>query len=203
MSCACCVPPCSSQDTLGVLGDDSRHRAVGIVSQQFALRFICDNRDMLGTLATLPASAIVAQSLSAFPFITIPSTLTGIAAVQAMVDNRLTALTVVDSESGVLVGCLTRKLLHALASIGTDDEFSEAMGWNVVDLLVRLQSDAGVPPGAALPIVHPSDTFGTVLEVMVGAFADVVHVVTADMIPSGVITPLDIIRAVRPPKGGL
>ena len=190
---------------LAVLDFTERHRAVGVITPWYLVRFLCDNRESLGTLGTLPMSVLLPKLQHADVRVYTDASL-GVALRAMMAAKTAVVASVVDRDTGRLVAALSKREQHALATLGTDIEFNEALDLNVVDAITNVQTMTRITSASktlALATVHLTDTYATVVELMAASELDVVHVVDEVMRPMGIVTAFDMIRAVRPPLGGL
>lgn len=172
-------------------------QSVGVILATYLLRYLSDNRDLLGVLATMPASLLMNPTPAVGE---LQQNMRD--ALAAMAAANVPVLPVVaGGGSRTLVSALAPWHLMLLAGLGTNAEFNAAVANNVADFLMSVEGLLGAP--TTTPTVRATDTYGTVLELMVAAAVPAVCVVTDDNQLVGAITHLDMIRAARPPLGGL
>jgi CBS domain-containing protein len=189
------------QENLAVLDMSPEQWPIGIITPKYLIRFLNEVRSTLGGLALLPVSELMANTVIAAPKVTVEATVGE--AVDALVNARVTTIPVVDTLTGKLVSALGRAEIHVLATLPTDDDFNDAMGMMVADYLDDFRAMVELDASSSTQTVRPTDTLNTVLELMTASGASAVHVLNDERQPIGLVTDFDVIRAVRPPTGGL
>jgi CBS domain-containing protein len=189
------------QENVAVLDKSPEQWPIGIITPKYLIRFLNEVRSTLGSLSLLPVAELMSGTVAARPKVTVEATVGE--AIDAMIAARVTTVPVVDVVTGKLVAALGPAELHAIATLPTDDDFNDTMALLVADYLEDFRALVELDTSSSAQTVRPTDTLNTVLELMTASGASAVHVINDERQPIGLVTSFDVIRAVRPPTGGL
>lgn len=169
-----------------------KHPCSSIFVPRQVVKFLAENRALLGTLASLPMASFVKATQ---PVIKTTIGASVGEALRTLVGAKITGLPVVDDDDHIIAN-LSVSDVRYLAKLKQED-VDRVLSTNIVVFLTEAK---GVAPGTAVSlspaIVHASDTFGSAVELLAASGLHRLYVVDDVNTPVGVVSLTDIIHTI-------
>lgn len=178
---------------LAVVDVEEANHIVGIITQSAVVKFIAENRALLGSLAALPMSTFVRPT---HPVIKLPMTATVSEALKLLLACKITGVPVIDSSDRIIANVSVSDV-RSLAKVGVSD-IDRVLSIPIIEFLAEAKSKAvgtTASSSSLAPVVlHANDSFGAAIDLLAATGLHRVYVVDEAGCAIGVFTLTDAIK---------